>query len=116
MKSAERYEAALGKAWFAGVPQETLRVLNRALIDSERHLTDPSGLLRRPWYKHLLYAPGVFTGYGVKTVPGVREAIEAKAWAEADAEIGRVAKALVAESAHVGELASMLERSNARMP
>ncbi len=115
-KSAGRYEAALGKAWFAGVPPETLRVLNRALIDSERGLTDPAGLLRRPWYKHLLYAPGVYTGYGVKTVPGVREAIEAKAWAEADAEIARVARALMAESAHVDELASVLERSNARMP
>ena len=115
-KSAERYEAALGKAWFAGVPPETLRVLNRALIDSERRLTDPAGLLRRPWYKHLLYAPGVYTGYGVKTVPGVREAIEARNWTEADAEIARVAKVLMGESAHVGELASVLERSNARMP
>jgi len=115
-RSAERYEAALGKAWFAGVPAETQRALNRALIDSERKLTDPAGLLRRPWYKHLLYAPGVYTGYGVKTVPGVREAIEAKAWAEADAEIARVSKALLAEAAHVDEMAALLERSNARMP
>ena len=115
-KSADRYEAAFGKAWFAGVPPETLRVLNRALIDSERKLTDPTGLLRRPWYKHLLYAPGVYTGYGVKTVPGVREAIEAKAWAEAETEIARVARALMAESEHVDELAAILERSNARMP
>jgi N-acetylated-alpha-linked acidic dipeptidase len=115
-KSAERYEAAFGKAWFAGVPPETLRVLNRGLIDSERALTDPAGLLRRPWYKHLLYAPGVYTGYGVKTVPGVREAIEAKSFSEADAEIARVSKALMAESAHVDELAAVLERSNARMP
>ena len=114
--SAERYETALNKAWFTGVPAETLRVLNRALIDSERRLTDPAGLLRRPWYKHLLYAPGVYTGYGVKTVPGVREAIEAKSWAEADAEIARVAKALAAESAHVADLAAVLERSNSRMP
>jgi len=115
-RNAERYEAALSKAWFAGVPPETLRVLNQGLRESERRLTDPSGLLRRPWYKHLLYAPGVYTGYGVKTMPGVREAIEAKAWAEADAEIVRVAKALMAESAHVDELAAALERSNARMP
>jgi N-acetylated-alpha-linked acidic dipeptidase len=115
-RSADRYEAAFSRAWFAGVPPETARALNRALIDSERRLTDPSGLLRRPWYKHLLYAPGVYTGYGVKTVPGVREAIEAKAWAEADAEIARVARALVSESAHVDEMAAMLERSNSRMP
>ena len=115
-KSAERYEAAMGKAWFAGVPAETQAVLNRALIDSERKLTDPTGLLRRSWYKHLLYAPGVYTGYGVKTVPGVREAIEAKAWTEADAEIARVAKALSAEALHIDEMAGLLERSNSRMP
>ena len=78
--------------------------------------TGITGLLRRPWYKHLLYAPGVYTGYGVKTVPGVREAIEAKAWAEAETEIARVARALMAESEHVDELAAILERSNARMP
>ena len=47
--------------------------LNRELIESERRLTNADGLPRRPWYKHLLYAPGVYTGYGVKTVPGVRE-------------------------------------------
>ena len=115
-RNAERYEAALSKAWFAGVPPETLRSLNQGLRESERRLTDPSGLLRRPWYKHLLYAPGVYTGYGVKTMPGVREAIEAKAWVEADGEIARVAKALLAESTHIDELASVLERSNARMP
>jgi N-acetylated-alpha-linked acidic dipeptidase len=115
-RSAERYEAALSKAWLAGVPPETLRVLNQGLLESERRLTDPAGLLRRPWYKHLLYAPGVYTGYGAKTMPGVREAIEAKAWTEADAEIIRVGKALMAESAHVDELAAALERSNARMP
>ena len=109
-RSAERYEAALGKAWTAGVPAETLRVLNRQLLDSERRLIDPAGLPRRPWYKHLLYAPGVYTGYAVKTVPGVREAIEAKDWAEADAEVARVSKALAAESAHIDELAAVLER------
>jgi hypothetical protein len=49
-------------------------------------------------------------------MPGVREAIEAKAWTEADAEIIRVAKALMAESAHVDELTAALERSNARIP
>ena len=110
-RSAERYEAALGKAWTAGVPAETLRVLNRQLLDSERRLLDPDGLPRRPWYKHLLYAPGVYTGYAVKTVPGVREAIEAKDWAEADAEVVRVSKALAAESAHIDELVKVLERA-----
>ena len=52
----------------------------------------PAGLPRRPWYRHLLYAPGYYTGYGVKTMPGVREAIEEKNYAEAEAEIVRVAR------------------------
>jgi N-acetylated-alpha-linked acidic dipeptidase len=53
-----------------------------------------AGLPRRPWYKHSLYAPGFYTGYGVKTVPGVREAIEQKNWTEATEQIGSVAKAI----------------------
>jgi N-acetylated-alpha-linked acidic dipeptidase len=56
-------------------------------------------LLRRPWYKHMIYAPGVYSGYGVKTIPGVREAIEQKHWEEANAEIGRVSQVLQNEQA-----------------
>ena len=63
---------------------QSLAHLNRELIESERRLTNADGLPRRPWYKHLLYAPGVYSGYGVKTVPGVREAIEQKRYAEAE--------------------------------
>jgi N-acetylated-alpha-linked acidic dipeptidase len=50
----------------------------------EQALTDPAGLPTRPWFKHMIYAPGMLTGYGVKTVPGVREAIEGRRWDEAD--------------------------------
>ena len=56
-------------------------------------MTD-AGLPRRPWFKHSLYAPGFYTGYGVKTVPGVREAIEQKNWAETKEQISEVAKSL----------------------
>ncbi|MEO5763332.1 MAG: transferrin receptor-like dimerization domain-containing protein [Vicinamibacteria bacterium] len=115
LRSAERYETALEKAWAKGVPAATLQKLNQGLKNTERLLTDDGGLLRRPWYKHLLYAPGVYTGYNVKTVPGVREAIEAKAWAEADAEILRVAKALMAEAEFVDGAAAELEGSVPRM-
>jgi N-acetylated-alpha-linked acidic dipeptidase len=52
------------------------------------------GLPRRPWYKHSLYAPGFYTGYGVKTIPGVREAIEQKDWSEARTQIEEVAAAI----------------------
>ena len=69
------------------------------LIQSERKLTSDDGLPRRPWYKHLIYAPGVYSGYGVKTIPSVREGIEQKKYQEAEQEIVRVANALEEEAA-----------------
>jgi N-acetylated-alpha-linked acidic dipeptidase len=83
--------------------------LNALLIESERKLTNEDGLPRRAWYKHLLYAPGVYTGYDVKTVPGVREGIEQKRYAEAEQEITRVAKVLEDEAALVDSASQMLE-------
>src|ERR1700688_2276531 len=109
--SAERYQAALKKAWPSGVSAATLQILNQKLIESERRLTTPEGLLRRPWYKHMIYAPGVYSGYGVKTLPGVREAIEEKRWAEADSEILRVATVLDSESALINSAAAELEQA-----
>ena len=44
---------------------------------AERDLIEPAGLPDRPWYRHVIYAPGLYTGYGVKTIPGVREAVDA---------------------------------------
>ena len=80
-------------------------------MESERRLTTPEGLLRRPWYKHMIYAPGVYSGYGVKTIPGVREAIEERRWAEADSEILRVAKVLDSETALINSAAAELEQA-----
>jgi N-acetylated-alpha-linked acidic dipeptidase len=73
-------------------------------------LTDSDGLPRRPWYKHLLYAPGVYTGYSVKTVPGVREGIEQKRYSEAEQEVTRVAKVIENEAAIVDGAAAQLEQ------
>jgi N-acetylated-alpha-linked acidic dipeptidase len=107
-RSAERYKKALGKAQ-GSFSESALPELNTKLIETERKLTNDDGLPRRPWYKHLLYAPGVYTGYGVKTVPGVREGIEQKKYAEADQEIVRVAKALEDEAAVIDSAAGVLE-------
>ena len=107
-RSAERYKRALGKAQ-ASFRHGDIVALNQKLIASERALTNADGLPRRSWYKHLLYAPGVYTGYGVKTVPGVREGIEQKRYAEAEQEIARVGKALADEAAVVDAAAAMLE-------
>src|SRR5581483_3821615 len=99
-RSAERYHKALAERQAALDQQQTefLGKLDEKLIQSERTLTNEDGLPRRNWYKHLLYAPGVYSGYGVKTVPGVREGIEEKKYAEAEQEITRVAKALQQEA------------------
>jgi len=69
--------------------------LNRALYHAEQELLDTDGLPRRPWYKHTLYAPGFYTGYGVKTLPGIREAIEQRNWPEAQQQISVVAAAVM---------------------
>ncbi len=109
-RSASRYREALQKAWASpqGVPPAMLADLNQKMMESERRLTDDAGLPRRSWYKHLIYAPGVYTGYAPKTVPGVREAIEQKRWPEANVEILRIAKVLENESALIDSAAAEL--------
>ena len=59
-----------------GPPPQKLIEINNLLYTSERRLIRDAGLPGRPWYKHHIYAPGYYTGYGVKTIPGVRESIE----------------------------------------
>jgi N-acetylated-alpha-linked acidic dipeptidase len=108
-RAADRYRKALDAARAKMTP-EAARAVNVRLIQSERQLTDTGGLPRRPWYRHLLYAPGFYTGYAVKTMPGVREAIEQKNYAEADAEIVRVAQALVREKTLIEAAAADLEK------
>jgi N-acetylated-alpha-linked acidic dipeptidase len=78
-------------------------------MESERLLLNQDGLPRRPWYRHLIYAPGFYTGYGSKTLPGVREGIEERHYSEAEKEITRVAKALNDEAALVEQAAVLLE-------
>jgi N-acetylated-alpha-linked acidic dipeptidase len=108
-RAADRYRKAF-EAARAKMTPEAARAVNVRLMQSERELTDAAGLPRRPWYRHLLYAPGYYTGYAVKTMPGVREAIEEKNYAEADAEIVRVARALEREQALVDGAAADLEK------
>ena len=111
-RSAEHYRKALSEkqASLREAQVEALSALNHRLIESERKLTNDDGLPRRPWYKHLLYAPGVYSGYEVKTIPGVREGIEQKRYGEAEQEIVRVARALEDESALIESAAQMLEQ------
>jgi N-acetylated-alpha-linked acidic dipeptidase len=64
---------------------------------TQRALLDPEGLPNRPWFQNMAYAPGFYTGYGVKTLPAVREAIEQKEWPIVDAQIARTAAAMERE-------------------
>ncbi|HSD66699.1 MAG TPA: transferrin receptor-like dimerization domain-containing protein, partial [Vicinamibacteria bacterium] len=113
-RSADRYAKARADVEDRTVPADVLSRVNGLLVRSERVLLAPEGLLRRPWFKHLLYAPGVYAGYGAKTMPGPREAIELKRYAEADGEIARVAKVLQDEAALADEAATELGKAAAR--
>ena len=107
--AAQRYHDALHEPWSAGVPANTLQDLNQKLMESERRLTTDEGVLRRGWYKHMIYAPGVYSGYGAKTIPGVREAIEQKHWDEANSEIVRISTVLNNETVLINSAAQDLE-------
>jgi N-acetylated-alpha-linked acidic dipeptidase len=105
-KSFDREYARLGAGedWSSAAARERL---NATLTTLEQSLTDPQGLPGREWYQHLVYAPGRFTGYGVKTLPGIREAIEERHWDEANRNIGVVSRALNAYSARLDRAISV---------
>ncbi len=113
-RSATHYQNAMQRAsqnGGAALSKVSLQSLNAILIQSERKLANADGLPRRPWYKHLIYAPGFYTGYAVKTIPGVREAIEEKKWKEADEQIARVGAALQEEADLIESAASELDKA-----
>jgi N-acetylated-alpha-linked acidic dipeptidase len=96
-RAGEQYQKALAHAMEndgAGLAHASLPAVNAQLIAVERALILADGLPGRPWYRHQIYAPGLYTGYGVKTLPGVRESIEEKQWKLADEQTVRVGKVL----------------------
>jgi N-acetylated-alpha-linked acidic dipeptidase len=97
-RSAKAYDEAYQHAAEKGLVFDAAQgaELDRLLQGLEQTLISEGGLPERPWYKHLIYAPGRYTGYSTKTMPGVREAIEARRWDEADQYIGVTARALEA--------------------
>jgi len=105
--AAARYEKAYAGAVAAG-HLANAKSVNERLLQAERVLTSPDGLKNRSWYVHMLYAPGFYTGYGVKTIPGVREAIEQGQWQDADREISRAATAVEREATLVSAVAASL--------
>jgi N-acetylated-alpha-linked acidic dipeptidase len=109
-KSAKAYDERYARL-LAGAPRlsaERNRQLDDLLRGMESTLTSPRGLPEREWYKHLIYEPGLYTGYGVKTVPGVREAIEQSHWDEANQYVGLTAAALNAYCDRLDQAAALL--------
>ena len=107
-RAAADYTKALASAQSKPLPPDRLKTVNQDLAMAERKLTNPQGLPRRPWMQHLLYAPGWYTGYSAKTLPGVREAIEEGRYTEAEEQVVLVARALRDEAAWVEQLSKEL--------
>jgi N-acetylated-alpha-linked acidic dipeptidase len=87
--------AAIGKLNAERLSTSKRQALDESLRMAEQKFLRNDGLPRRPWFRHVLQAPGFYTGYGVKTLPGIREAIEQRYWKEAEDQIGFTASALV---------------------
>lgn len=89
------------------LPPATQARINAALTNIDQLLLDSGGLPGRPWYKNLISAPGTLTGYGAKTLPGVREAIEQRRWDDARTYVGRTAAVIDAYATRLDEVAAM---------
>ena len=105
--SAQAYEKALSSFHKSG--KKAPAGLNKRLLQIERKLSHSDGLPGRPWFKHQMYAPGFYTGYGVKTIPAVREAVEQKKWNLANAQIAKVSAVLENFTAEVNAAAAQLQ-------
>jgi N-acetylated-alpha-linked acidic dipeptidase len=106
-KAAKAYDAAIA-AHGEGLSAARKEALFALMQNIDATLSPDAGLLHREWYKNLIYAPGRYTGYGVKTLPGLREAIEEERWADADASLRTAASALNAYSARLEQAVRLM--------
>ena len=113
---AERFEKAYGGLPGSAASAAALAQVNALLRQSDQVMLIPDGLPKRPWYQHALYAPGYYTGYGVKTMPGVREAIEQRDWKLADEQVTKLSAALLRESDLIARAAQLLEQATQVKP
>ena len=112
-RAAKRYKTAYSKLADANPTlwdSPELKALNQQLILTERTFLTTEGLKERPWFKHQIYAPGAYTGYGVKTIPAVREMMEEDKWADADAGSVIAGGVLTKEASLVDSIAAQLEK------
>jgi len=106
--SSEEFQKLYGSG--TQLPAEKQKELNAILFKVERSLINEKGLPRRSWYKHQVYAPGYYTGYGVKTLPGIREAIEQRNWKEAQENIEIVSKTMDAYTSQVQQAVNIISK------
>jgi N-acetylated-alpha-linked acidic dipeptidase len=104
-ESARNYQTASRNKQLSPSAQKSL---DQVLMKTERALINPNGLPRRVWFKHQIYAPGFYTGYGVKTLPSVREAIEQRDWREAQEQISIVAKTIETIADEIEKAANLM--------
>jgi N-acetylated-alpha-linked acidic dipeptidase len=105
-RAARAYESAWAHA--DALDPARRAALDAVLLRAERAFLRPEGLPRRPWFRHQVYAPGWYTGYGVKTIPAVREAIEQKRFEELDPAVRHAADAIVAYAQEVERATALL--------
>ena len=105
--SSHQYEMLANSA--PQKPDSILNKLNTLLAHSEQQLLSAQGLPIRPWYKHAIYAPGYYTGYGVKTLPGLREAIENRDWKLAQIQEVIIANVITGYAAAIDEAVKILK-------
>ena len=107
-KSSLAYDEAVALR-IESLSAEQQAAVNQVLLQLERAMTRAEGLPGRPWFRHQIYAPGYFTGYGVKTLPGVREALEQGDWDEADAQISIAAGVLMKVAAEIDRATALVQ-------
>lgn len=107
-KTTDALKTSISKA--EKLDAASLNSLNQILYQAEQKLLYENGLPRRPWYKHQIYAPGYYTGYGVKTLPGLREGIEESNWSETKERIEILAKTILKFDGAVQEALSILSK------
>jgi len=112
-RSADHYQAAFQK-WQSGgetLSPQDLDALNADLLRIQKAFLTERGLPERPWFKHQVYAPGAYTGYGAKPIAAVREYMDQKKWDKADAEVPGIGKVLEQVSATIDKAAGDLEKA-----
>ena len=119
LRAAKRYKAAVSKLADSNPTvweSPELKTLNQQLILTERTFMTTEGLKERPWFKHQIYAPGAYTGYGVKTIPAVREMMEEDKWQDADQGAVVAGGVLIKEASLVDSIAAELEQVVGQAP